>query len=138
MMPAASPPKKSSHSLLAVFDALSFLTQPLHLPPTMFKTSITFLCLALSALSSHAFVTPFGVATQSSSTARFMSDDMGAEFLQQAPSKERIQTLVDDNPVLLFMKGSKVFPQCGFSNTAIQILTSFGIDFKTVGELVAT
>ena len=49
-------------------------------------------------------------------------------------TQERIQKLVDKNPVILFMKGSKLFPQCGFSNTAVQILTSFGIDFETVGE----
>jgi Grx4 family monothiol glutaredoxin len=33
------------------------------------------------------------------------------------------------------MKGSKLFPQCGFSNTATQILTSYGIDFHTVDVL---
>jgi monothiol glutaredoxin len=33
------------------------------------------------------------------------------------------------------MKGSKLFPQCGFSNTAVQILESFGIDFHTVDVL---
>ena len=33
------------------------------------------------------------------------------------------------------MKGSKIFPQCGFSNTAVQILQSFGIDFETVDVL---
>jgi len=33
------------------------------------------------------------------------------------------------------MKGSKLFPQCGFSNTAVQILQSFNIDFHTVDVL---
>ena len=33
------------------------------------------------------------------------------------------------------MKGSKIFPQCGFSNTACQILQSFSIDFETVDVL---
>ena len=51
------------------------------------------------------------------------------------PTKERIQGLVDDNPVLLFMKGSKLFPQCGFSNTATQILNSYNIDFESVDVL---
>ena len=57
--------------------------------------------------------------------------------LQNLPqgTKKRIQGLVDGNPVLLFMKGSKIFPQCGFSNTAVQILQSFGIDFETVDVL---
>ena len=29
--------------------------------------------------------------------------------------QEQIQTLIDENPVVLFMKGNKLFPQCGFS-----------------------
>jgi monothiol glutaredoxin len=37
--------------------------------------------------------------------------------------------------VVLFMKGNKLFPQCGFSNTATQILNSFGIPFHTVDVL---
>jgi monothiol glutaredoxin len=52
-----------------------------------------------------------------------------------SPSQERIRTLVESNSVLLFMKGSKLFPQCGFSNTACQILQSYGIDFQTVDVL---
>ena len=50
-------------------------------------------------------------------------------------TQERIQGLVDDNPVLLFMKGSKLFPQCGFSNTACQILQSYNIEFHSVDVL---
>ena len=55
------------------------------------------------------------------------------DFLQETPdqTRERIQDLVDQNPVLLFMKGSKIFPQCGFSSTAVQILNTFGIDFQS-------
>ena len=33
------------------------------------------------------------------------------------------------------MKGNKLFPQCGFSNTAVQILTTYNIDFETVDVL---
>jgi monothiol glutaredoxin len=50
-------------------------------------------------------------------------------------SHERIKSLVDEHPVLLFMKGSKLFPQCGFSNTAVQILQSYDIQFHTVDVL---
>jgi monothiol glutaredoxin len=53
----------------------------------------------------------------------------------QTDTKERIKGLVAKHPVLLFMKGSKLFPQCGFSNTATQILNSFNIDFHTVDVL---
>lgn len=45
-------------------------------------------------------------------------------------TKEKLEMLVNTNKVLLFMKGNKLFPQCGFSNTAcrqnlMQIFTSF-------------
>jgi len=62
-----------------------------------------------------------------------MSDD----FIQETPemTQERIQALVDNHSVLLFMKGSKLFPQCGFSNTAVQILQSYDIDFHSVDVL---
>lgn len=64
-------------------------------------------------------------------TSLRMSDEAGLP----PATKERIQTLVDENPVLLFMKGSKLFPQCGFSNSACQILQSYGIDFESVDVL---
>ena len=44
---------------------------------------------------------------------------------------KRIQSMVDDNTVMLFMKGTKIFPQCGFSNMAVQILNAIGQDFET-------
>ena len=50
-------------------------------------------------------------------------------------TQERIQGLVEGNAVMLFMKGSKLFPQCGFSNTAVQILNSYGISFETFDVL---
>ena len=47
----------------------------------------------------------------------------------------RIDELVKNNKILVFMKGSKLMPQCGFSNNAVQILNSFGIPFETVDVL---
>ena len=47
----------------------------------------------------------------------------------------RIQQLVDANPVLLFMKGSPLFPQCGFSSRAIAILNHLGVEFESVDVL---
>lgn len=47
----------------------------------------------------------------------------------------RIRKLVDDNNVVLFMKGTPLFPQCGFSNRAISILTHLGVDFESVDVL---
>jgi monothiol glutaredoxin len=47
------------------------------------------------------------------------------EFETPDMTQARIQTLVDTHTVLLFMKGAKSFPQCGFSDTATKILDSF-------------
>ena len=46
--------------------------------------------------------------------------------------QQRIDTLVKSNPVLLFMKGTATFPQCGFSGRAIQILKACGVEPKDV------
>jgi monothiol glutaredoxin len=46
-------------------------------------------------------------------------------------AKEFIQKTVTDNPVVLFMKGTAQFPQCGFSGRAIQILKSCGVKSLT-------
>ena len=42
-------------------------------------------------------------------------------------AKAFVEKTVSDNPVVLFMKGSAQFPQCGFSGKAIQILKSCGV-----------
>jgi Glutaredoxin-related protein len=93
--------------------------------------------------TSHAFssvsnAVAFGMsATEKkfvvSSTKKFMSSFDDSDFLQETPdqTKQRIQDLVDEHPVLLFMKGSKLFPQCGFSNTAVQILNTFNLQYHT-------
>ncbi|WP_188055790.1 Grx4 family monothiol glutaredoxin [Sphingosinithalassobacter sp. CS137] len=49
--------------------------------------------------------------------------------------QQRIQGLVDSNDVLLFMKGSPLFPQCGFSSRAIAILNHLGVSFESVDVL---
>jgi monothiol glutaredoxin len=50
--------------------------------------------------------------------------------------KQRIDDLVKSNRVVLFMKGTAQFPQCGFSGRAVQVLKACGVDeFKTVNVL---
>ena len=51
------------------------------------------------------------------------------------PALAEIQAQIDANPVLLFMKGTPMFPQCGFSARVIQILKHAGVPFKTVNVL---
>ena len=50
-------------------------------------------------------------------------------------TRARIDTLVAENRVLLFMKGNRQFPQCGFSATVVQILDSLLPDYQTVDVL---
>lgn len=50
--------------------------------------------------------------------------------------RTRIQGILDEKPVVLFMKGTKAFPQCGFSATVVEILKRSGVeDFATVNIL---
>jgi monothiol glutaredoxin len=48
---------------------------------------------------------------------------------------ERIHQEVSDNPVVLYMKGTPVFPQCGFSAAVVQILSHMGVKFKGIDVL---
>jgi monothiol glutaredoxin len=50
-------------------------------------------------------------------------------------ANERIETLVKNNDVVLFMKGSPLFPQCGFSSKAIAILDHLGVAYESVDVL---
>jgi monothiol glutaredoxin len=58
------------------------------------------------------------------------------EQSQEAPSmQEQIKHTVNDNEVVLFMKGNANFPQCGFSGRAVQILQALNAEFVTVDVL---
>jgi len=50
-------------------------------------------------------------------------------------AKKRIDDLVNQNKVLVFMKGNKLMPMCGFSNNVVQILNSLGLPYATVDVL---
>ena len=52
-----------------------------------------------------------------------------------ASTQQRIEQLVASSPVFVFMKGSKLMPQCGFSNNVVQILNSLGVAFETFDVL---
>jgi monothiol glutaredoxin len=49
--------------------------------------------------------------------------------------QDRIQQEISEAPVVLFMKGSPVFPQCGFSAAVVQILSQLGVKFKGIDVL---
>lgn len=50
-------------------------------------------------------------------------------------TRDRIDALVRSNDVVLFMKGTALFPQCGFSSRAVAILDHLGVGFETVDVL---
>ena len=52
-----------------------------------------------------------------------------------SPVFERIRQDVADNAVVLYMKGTPIFPQCGFSAAVVQILTHLGVKFKGIDIL---
>ena len=49
--------------------------------------------------------------------------------------KSRIENEISSNEVVLFMKGTPVFPQCGFSSMVSQVLSHIGVEFKGVDVL---
>ena len=49
--------------------------------------------------------------------------------------QERIENLISQNKIFVFMKGTKLMPQCGFSNNVVQIINSLGVPFETINVL---
>ena len=50
-------------------------------------------------------------------------------------TKDKIQNIIDENDVLLFMKGTPVMPQCGFSAAVVGVLGHMGIKYNSVNVL---
>ena len=48
---------------------------------------------------------------------------------------DRIRKDINENDVVLFMKGDAAFPQCGFSSLAVQVLSHLGVQFKDINVL---
>ena len=50
-------------------------------------------------------------------------------------TKAKLDTLIEQNKIMVFMKGTKLMPQCGFSNNVVQILNMLGVPYETVDVL---
>jgi monothiol glutaredoxin len=50
--------------------------------------------------------------------------------------QEKIRKVIEENSVMLFMKGSPDFPQCGFSGRVVQILEACGAEFSSADVLI--
>ena len=55
--------------------------------------------------------------------------------MSENPVFDRIQNDINSNDVVLYMKGTPVFPQCGFSAAVVQILSNLGVKFKAIDVL---
>jgi len=55
--------------------------------------------------------------------------------MSDSPVLERIRKEISAHDVVLFMKGSPVFPQCGFSGSLVQVLNHMGVEFSSVDVL---
>ncbi len=51
------------------------------------------------------------------------------------PAADQINKLIADNKIVVFMKGNKLMPQCGFSNQVVQIFNILGVPYETVDVL---
>ena len=49
--------------------------------------------------------------------------------------KQQIVDEIGDNPIILYMKGTKDMPMCGFSNSVVQVLNHYGVEYKYVNIL---
>ncbi len=50
-------------------------------------------------------------------------------------TKAKLDNLIEQNKIVVFMKGTKLMPQCGFSNNVVQILNMLGVPYETVDVL---
>ena len=57
--------------------------------------------------------------------------------LSEDEARERVDAVVSDNEVVLFMKGNELMPQCGFSQKALDLVSQYRDDYETVDVLEA-
>ncbi|QKY18951.1 glutaredoxin [Halolamina sp. CBA1230] len=57
--------------------------------------------------------------------------------LTEEEVRERVEEVLDENEVVLFMKGNRLMPQCGYSQRAVQLLSQHRAEFETIDVLPA-
>jgi len=57
--------------------------------------------------------------------------------LTEEEAREQVDTAVEENEVVLFMKGNRLMPQCGYSKRAVQLISQYRAKFETVDVLPA-
>lgn len=95
----------------------------------------------MSAVACAGYTSPLAPATGGraiSRSAMRMSDTELPSWAQAGgggAANERIQSMIDGNKVMVFMKGSKLMPQCGFSNAVVQVFNSINVPYETFDVL---
>jgi monothiol glutaredoxin len=69
-----------------------------------------------------------------STASKLEIKDLKAEIMTPE-LKEQIDKLLKEDKIVVFMKGNKLMPQCGFSNNVVQILNTLGVPYKTIDIL---
>ena len=57
--------------------------------------------------------------------------------LTEEEARERVETTLEENEVVLFMKGNRLMPQCGYSQRAVELISQYRDEFETVDVLPA-
>ena len=126
--------KKFHSHLLLPFSLPSFVTRfdapPFHRAP-LSTESMAALASSLSCVSAvrGVRVVPRARVAPISRRPGFVVNAMGPEM------KGAIDKLLSSNKVVVFMKGNKDAPKCGFSNTVVQVFKSMDVPFETVDIL---
>ncbi|GKV29022.1 hypothetical protein SLEP1_g38001 [Rubroshorea leprosula] len=118
-------------ALTSVTIAVPSSSSAVVLPRIFSLRSTTLPLRTLSFAGTHH---PFLVLRNSKSIARVPSIRCSSSALTPQ-LKDTLDKVVTSNKVVLFMKGTKDFPQCGFSNTVVQILKSLNVPFETINIL---
>ena len=95
------------------------------------------LVLACMAAGSAAFSAPASGLAASRVAPRGAVARMSSDFsrLGSEATNERIAEMIGSNKIMVFMKGSKMMPQCGFSNAVVQVFNSLKVPFTTFDVL---
>ncbi|CAM9667277.1 unnamed protein product, partial [Phaeothamnion confervicola] len=86
---------------------------------------------------SNVRLCPYCIAALGQTHLTAAGENLRPDYVAESPeeTRSRIEKMVTDNEVMLFMKGNKLFPQCGFSNTAVQVLRACDVKFETFDVL---
>lgn len=100
-----------------------------------FISTLAVLALAFALCANVKPVQSFGLTSCCRFPPSRAPTHLFAEPDDNAATRQRIETLIKGNKVVLFMKGTKFFPQCGFSDTATKILEALDAEYEAVDVL---